>query len=41
MESVLAIAVGFLVACAVFLILARDLIRVMLGSAISPTPPTC
>jgi len=34
MESVLAIAVGVLVACAVFLILARDLIRVMLGLAI-------
>jgi multicomponent Na+:H+ antiporter subunit C len=34
MESLLAIAVGVLVACAVFLILARDLIRVMLGLAI-------
>ena len=34
MESILAIAVGVLVACAVFLILARDLIRVMLGLAI-------
>lgn len=34
MESILAIAVGILVACAVFLILARDLIRVMLGLAI-------
>ncbi len=34
MESILAIAVGILVACAVFLILARDLIRIMLGLAI-------
>ncbi|MBK1698022.1 Na+/H+ antiporter subunit C [Rhodovibrio salinarum] len=34
MESILAIAVGILFACAVFLILARDLIRVMLGLAI-------
>jgi multicomponent Na+:H+ antiporter subunit C len=34
MESILAIAVGVLVASAVFLILARDLIRVMLGLAI-------
>ena len=34
MESLLAIAVGVLVACAVFLILARDLIRIMLGLAI-------
>lgn len=34
MENLLAIAVGGLVACGVFLILARDLIRVMLGLAI-------
>ena len=34
MDSILAIAVGILVACAVFLILARDLIRIMLGLAI-------
>lgn len=31
MENVLAIAVGVLVACAVYLVLARDLVRVMLG----------
>jgi multicomponent Na+:H+ antiporter subunit C len=31
MENVLAIAVGLLVACAVYLILSRDLMRVMLG----------
>lgn len=34
MENLLAIAVGVLVACGVFLILARDLVRVMLGLAI-------
>ena len=34
MENLLAIAVGALVACGVFLILARDLVRVMLGLAI-------
>lgn len=34
MENVLAIVVGVLVACAVFLVLSRDLIRVMLGIAI-------
>jgi multicomponent Na+:H+ antiporter subunit C len=34
MEQLLALAVGALVACAVFLILARDLIRVMLGLTI-------
>lgn len=34
MEPVLAIAIGILVACAVFLLLARDLVRVLLGIAI-------
>lgn len=34
MENILAIAVGFLVACAVYLMLSRDLIRVMLGIGI-------
>jgi multicomponent Na+:H+ antiporter subunit C len=34
MENVLAIVIGLLVACATFLILSRDLIRVMLGIAI-------
>jgi len=34
MENILAISVGVLVACAVFLILSRDLVRVMLGVAI-------
>ncbi len=34
MENVLAIAVGVLVACAVYLVLARDLVRVMLGLTI-------
>jgi multicomponent Na+:H+ antiporter subunit C len=34
MENVLAIAVGVLVACAVYLILSRDLVRVMLGLTI-------
>lgn len=34
MENILAIVIGVLVACAVFLVLSRDLIRVMLGIAI-------
>jgi multicomponent Na+:H+ antiporter subunit C len=34
MESLLAIVVGILVACGVYLILSRDLIRVMLGLSI-------
>ncbi len=34
MESVLALVVGVLAACAVYLILARDLVRVMLGITI-------
>lgn len=34
METILALAVGVLVACAVFLILRRDLVRVMLGLTI-------
>ena len=34
MENILAIVVGILVACAVFLILSRDLVRIMLGIAI-------
>ncbi|RDD63875.1 Na+/H+ antiporter subunit C [Ferruginivarius sediminum] len=34
MENVLAIVVGILVACATFLILSRDLIRILLGIAI-------
>jgi multicomponent Na+:H+ antiporter subunit C len=34
MENVLAVAVGVLVACAVYLVLSRDLVRVMLGLTI-------
>jgi multicomponent Na+:H+ antiporter subunit C len=34
MEPVLAITIGVLVACSVFLLLSRDLVRVMLGIAI-------
>lgn len=34
MENILAIAVGVLVACAIYLILSRDLVRVMLGLSI-------
>lgn len=34
MEDVLALAVGVLVACAVYLVLSRDLVRIMLGLTI-------